>query len=81
MSEIPSIVPAHPFWIAGQTGGFPCDDHLSDAALCSHGQVQELTSTIGIMTNMFPDVTRSSTPLASSFPRFFSRAGELRFLE
>ncbi len=38
-------------------------------------------STVGIVPNMFADVTRSSTPLTSSFPRFFSRAGELRFLE
>jgi len=36
---------------------------------------------IGIVPNMFADVTQSSTPLASSFPRFFSRAGELRFLQ
>jgi hypothetical protein len=43
--------------------------------------VQELTSPVGIMPNIFADVTQSSTPLASSFPRFFSRAGELRFLE
>jgi hypothetical protein len=49
--------------------------------LSSHGQVQDLTSPVGIVPNMFADVTQSSTLLASSPSRLFSSAGEFWLLE
>ena len=82
MSEIPSIVPAHLILNRRPKGWVSVPwPTLAIRSSPRMAQGQERTSPVGILPNMFADDSQPSTPLASSFSRFLSRAGELRLVE